>query len=82
MRLEAKGVIERHLSYKDASTMLGVPGSTLRRWCCEGRIRRVKVGAGRRSRVLIPESALLEFLSAHTIPTHDDLVASVRPAFR
>lgn len=79
MRPDAQGVIERHMSYKDASAMLGVPGSTFRRWCCEGRIRRIKVGTGRRSRALIPESALAEFLRAYTIPAGEDLIASVRP---
>lgn len=57
--------VERHLRMGEAARLLGVSRATLYRWL--PRIKHVRIPAGGLTReiILIPESALAEFLAGH-----------------
>jgi excisionase family DNA binding protein len=61
----AGGLVERHLRMSEAARLLGVSRSTLYRWLT--RIRHVRIPAGGLTKniILIPESALAEFLASY-----------------
>lgn len=57
--------VERHLRMKEAAAILGISRPTLYRLLPRIRHRRIPAGGLTREIVLIPESALAEFLAAH-----------------
>lgn len=61
-------VIERHLRMAEAAAILGVSRPTLYRWLPRIRHRRIPAGGLTKEIVLIPESALAEFLKAYERP--------------
>ena len=68
-RLEDWGMIEQHYSCRQVAAKLGVAHCTIHRFVTEGRIGAVSFG----HRLLIPESAILQYLETHRLgpaPTH------------
>ena len=68
-RLEDRGMIEQHYSCRQVAAKLGVAHCTIHRFVTEGRIGAVSFG----HRLLIPESAILQYLETHRLgpaPTH------------
>lgn len=59
------GIVERHLRMGEAARVLGVSRSTLYRWLPQIRHRRIPAAGLTREVILIPESALNEFLVRH-----------------
>ena len=59
------GRVERHLRMREAAQILGVSRPTLFRWLPRIRHLRIPAGGLTKEIVLIPESALAEFLTAH-----------------
>lgn len=57
--------VERHLRMAEAAKILGVSRPTLYRWLPRIRHRRIPAGGLTKEIVLIPESALAEFLASH-----------------
>ena len=57
--------VERHLRMGEAAEILGVSRATLWRWLPKIRHRRIPAGGLTREVILIPESALSEFLAQH-----------------
>ena len=53
---------------KQVAEMLNVPVSTVYEWVCTGAIASVRVGRDRRKLILIPASAVEEFLAQHLTP--------------
>lgn len=61
----ASGAVERHLRMGEAARVLGVSRTTLYRWLPQIRHRRIPAGGLSREVILIPESALNDFLARH-----------------
>ena len=61
----SSGSVERHLRMGEAAEILGVSRATLWRWLPKIRHRRIPAGGLTREVILIPESALSEFLARH-----------------
>lgn len=57
--------VERHLRMKEAAALIGVSRPTLYRLLPQIRHSRIPAGGLTREIVLIPESALAEFLALH-----------------
>jgi len=57
--------VERHLRMTEAAAVLGVSRATVYRMLPQIRHSRIAAGGLTREIVLIPESALAEFLAAH-----------------
>jgi excisionase family DNA binding protein len=57
--------VERHLRMGEAAKVLGVSRATLYRWLPRIRHRRICAGGLTREIILIPESALKEFLAVY-----------------
>jgi excisionase family DNA binding protein len=57
--------VERHFRMKEAAHILGVSRPTLYRWLPRIRHRRIPAGGLTKEIVLIPESALAEFLACY-----------------
>ncbi len=68
--------LARHLSIKEAAQTLGVPESTFRTWVCIGLIPRVKF-PGKKGRVLVRESDLVEVLDRLREPSCQEIVGRV-----
>lgn len=64
-RVSIESRVERHLRMKEAAALIGVSRPTLYRLLPQIRHRRIPAGGLTREIVLIPESALAEFLAAH-----------------
>jgi excisionase family DNA binding protein len=62
--VSATANLERHYSADEAAKLIGMPKRRLWDLCRQEKLRHVRVGRS----VLIPESALKEFLAARTVP--------------
>jgi excisionase family DNA binding protein len=51
--------LDRLLTMRDASRVLGVHGSTLRRWCRSGLLKEYRIGIGRHRRFKLADLAAL-----------------------
>ncbi len=65
MELSSGGSVERHFRMREAAQILGVSRPTLYRWLPKIRHRRIPAGGLTKEIVLIPESALAQFLAAY-----------------
>ncbi|MCL5289759.1 MAG: helix-turn-helix domain-containing protein [Firmicutes bacterium] len=63
-KMESVSRMDRLLSIKEAMEILGLGRATLYEMCRTRQIKQVRVGR----RVLIPESAVKEFVSSRTVP--------------
>lgn len=72
-------VLQRHFSVKDAAALLGMPPSTLRGYLAQGLVERVKL-PGLRGKVLLSETALIDFLDRHREPATAEITEELRRA--
>lgn len=63
-KMESVSRMDRLLSIKEAMEILGLGRATLYEMCRTRQIKQVRVGR----RVLIPESAVKEFVNSRTVP--------------
>lgn len=64
-KVSTDGSVERHLRMGEAARVLGVSRATLYRWLPRIRHRRIPAGGLDREIILIPETALNDFLASY-----------------
>ena len=70
-------LFEQHYSISDVATQLNVSSSLVRLWLSQGHLNCVRVGNGKRIRVLIPHSSVEKMLQHNQAPNPEKVAEKI-----